>query len=137
MSSGLGSFILFLKILLISLKVVKLKLKVVHISIVCCGVGLEFALRNRVLLWWCLKIRVLLWTVLIDSSLVWLTILILIEIIALEMILIVVLIILLRKIPVDASGYTYFRDCFERGSRSNERIFHIVKRFFESVNAYV
>nr|GEW37043.1 hypothetical protein [Tanacetum cinerariifolium] len=72
-------------------KVVELKLKVVHISIVCCSVGLGFALRNRVLLWWCLKIRVLLWTVLIDSSLVGLTVLILIEIIALEMVLVVVL----------------------------------------------
>nr|GFA00843.1 hypothetical protein [Tanacetum cinerariifolium] len=53
--------------------------------------SLEFALRNRVLLWWCLKIKILLWTVLIDSSLVWLTVLILIEIIALEMVLVVVL----------------------------------------------
>nr|GEY17916.1 hypothetical protein [Tanacetum cinerariifolium] len=58
---------------------------------------LEFALRNRVLLWWCLKIKVLLWTVLIDSSLVWLTVLILIEIIALETVLVVVLIIELMK----------------------------------------
>nr|GEZ52876.1 hypothetical protein [Tanacetum cinerariifolium] len=44
---------------------------------------LEFALRNRVLLRWCLIIEILLWTVLINSSLVWLMILILIEIIAL------------------------------------------------------
>nr|GEW07608.1 hypothetical protein [Tanacetum cinerariifolium]GEY67440.1 hypothetical protein [Tanacetum cinerariifolium] len=36
--------------------------EVIHISNICCGVGLEFALRNRVLLWRCLKIRVLRWT---------------------------------------------------------------------------
>nr|GFD26503.1 hypothetical protein [Tanacetum cinerariifolium] len=53
---------LLLEILLISLKVVELELKVIHISLVCCGVGFEFALRNRVLLWRCLKIRVLRWT---------------------------------------------------------------------------
>nr|GEW02487.1 hypothetical protein [Tanacetum cinerariifolium] len=69
--------------------IVELELKVIHISVVCCGVGLEFALRNRVLLWRCLKIRVLWWTVLIDSSLVGLTVLI--EIIALKTILVVVL----------------------------------------------
>nr|GFD03023.1 hypothetical protein [Tanacetum cinerariifolium] len=50
------------EILLISLKVVEFELKVIHISIVCCGVGLEFALRNRVLLWRCFKIKILLWT---------------------------------------------------------------------------
>nr|GFB38597.1 hypothetical protein [Tanacetum cinerariifolium] len=54
--------------------------KVIHISVLCCGVGFEFSLRNCVLLW-----RVLQWTVLIDSSLVGLTVLI--EIIALKMIL--------------------------------------------------
>nr|GEY93120.1 hypothetical protein [Tanacetum cinerariifolium] len=112
--------------------------------------GLEFALRNRVLLWWCLKIRVLLWTILIDSSLVGLTVLILIEIVALEMILVVVLMskliksrwtYLVRNILTvlneisNGCGYTYFLNCFERCSRSNERIFHIVKRFFESVHA--
>nr|GFC71659.1 hypothetical protein [Tanacetum cinerariifolium] len=80
---------IFLEILLISLKVVEFELKVIHISVVCCGVGFEFALRNRVLLWRCLKIRVLWWTVLIDSSLVWLTVLI--EITALETILVVIL----------------------------------------------
>nr|GFA94093.1 reverse transcriptase domain-containing protein [Tanacetum cinerariifolium] len=51
----------------------------------------EFSLCNRVLLWWCLIIKILLWTVLIDSSLVLLTVLILIEIVALETILVVVL----------------------------------------------
>nr|GFB65495.1 hypothetical protein [Tanacetum cinerariifolium] len=56
---------------------------------------LEFALRNRVLLWRCLKIKVLWWTVLIDSSLVWLTVLI--EIIALKTILVVVLLSRLMK----------------------------------------
>nr|GFA02375.1 reverse transcriptase domain-containing protein [Tanacetum cinerariifolium] len=61
---------------------------VIHISIVRCGVGLKFALRNRVLLWKCLKIRVLRWTVLIESSLVGWTVLI--EIIALKTILVVV-----------------------------------------------
>nr|GEV57744.1 hypothetical protein [Tanacetum cinerariifolium] len=71
----------------IFLKVVELELQVIHISVVCCGVGLEFALRNRVLLWRCLKIRVW-WTVLIESSLVGWTVLI--EIIALKMILVVV-----------------------------------------------
>nr|GFC71298.1 hypothetical protein [Tanacetum cinerariifolium] len=81
----------------LKLDVIELKLKVVHISVVCCGIGLEFALRNRVLLWWCLKTRVLLWTVLIDSPLVGLTVLILIEIIALKMILVVILIIRLMK----------------------------------------
>nr|GFB92653.1 hypothetical protein [Tanacetum cinerariifolium] len=53
------------------------ELKIVHISIVCGGVGLEFVLRN--------------WTVMINSSLVWLTVLILIEIVALETVLVVVL----------------------------------------------
>nr|GFB08198.1 hypothetical protein [Tanacetum cinerariifolium] len=67
---------------------VELELKVIHISIVRCGVGLKFALRNRVLLWKCLKIRVLRWTVLIESSLVGWTVLI--EIIALKTILVVV-----------------------------------------------
>nr|GEY96534.1 hypothetical protein [Tanacetum cinerariifolium] len=67
----------------------------IHISVVCYGVGFEFALRNRVLLWRCLKIRVLQWTVLIDSSLVGWTILI--EIIALKMILVVVLLSRLMK----------------------------------------
>nr|GFB01132.1 hypothetical protein [Tanacetum cinerariifolium] len=68
--------------------IVELELKVIHISVVCCGVSLEFAVRNRVLLWRCLKIRVLRWTVMIDSSLVGLTVLI--EIIALKRILVVV-----------------------------------------------
>nr|GFC65711.1 hypothetical protein [Tanacetum cinerariifolium] len=79
----------FLEILLISLKIVEFDLKVIHTSVVCCGVGFEFALRNRVLLWRSLKIRVLRWTVLIDSSLVGLTVLI--EIIAWKMILVVIL----------------------------------------------
>nr|GEZ80788.1 hypothetical protein [Tanacetum cinerariifolium] len=79
----------------ISLKVVEFELKVIHISVVCCGVGFEFALRNRVLLWSCLKIRVLRWTVLIDSSLVGLTVLI--EIIALKTILVVILLSRLMK----------------------------------------
>nr|GFC44439.1 hypothetical protein [Tanacetum cinerariifolium] len=57
--------------------------------------GLEFALRNCVLLWRCLKIRVLWWTVLIDSSLVGWTVLI--EIIALKTILVVILLISLMK----------------------------------------
>nr|GFC38629.1 hypothetical protein [Tanacetum cinerariifolium] len=56
---------------------------------VCDGVCFEFSLRNRVLLRWCLVIKSLLWTVLIDSSLVVLTVLI--EIIALETVLVVVL----------------------------------------------
>nr|GEX93514.1 ribonuclease H-like domain-containing protein [Tanacetum cinerariifolium] len=60
-----------------------------------CGVGFEFALRSRVLLWRCLKIRVLWWRVLIDSSLVWWTVLI--EIIALKTILVVVLLSRLMK----------------------------------------
>nr|GFA06119.1 hypothetical protein [Tanacetum cinerariifolium] len=38
------------------------ELEVIHISVVCCGVGFEFSLRNRVLLWKSLKIRVLRWT---------------------------------------------------------------------------
>nr|GEV19306.1 hypothetical protein [Tanacetum cinerariifolium] len=143
----------------------------------------EVALRNRVLLWW-LKIRVLLWTVLIDSSLVLLTVLILIEIIALETIFVVVLmsrliksrwthlvrnilLTVLNEISDDcglklldiivkywkiissssewtliiamvcSASYTYFLDCFDRCSGSNERIFHIVERFLESVHAYV
>nr|GEX45947.1 putative reverse transcriptase domain-containing protein [Tanacetum cinerariifolium] len=129
---------------------IELELKVVHISIVRSGVGLEFPLRNRVLLWWCLKIKALLWTVMIDSSLVGLTVLILIEIIALETILVVVLISRLMKSRwthlvrniltvlneiTDCCGNTYFRNCFERCSGSNERILHIVERFFESVHA--
>nr|GFD03718.1 hypothetical protein [Tanacetum cinerariifolium] len=73
----------------------ELELKVIHISIVCCGVRFEFALRNRVLLWMCLKIKILLWTVLIDSSLVWWTVLI--EIISLKTILVVVLLSRLMK----------------------------------------
>nr|GEY79714.1 hypothetical protein [Tanacetum cinerariifolium] len=85
----------FLEILLISLEVVELELKVIHISVVCCGIGFEFALRNRVLLWRCLKIRVLWWTVLIHSSLVCWTVLI--EIIALKTILVVVLLSRLMK----------------------------------------
>nr|GFB79761.1 hypothetical protein [Tanacetum cinerariifolium] len=85
----------FLEILLISLEIVELELKVIHISVVCCGVGFEFALRNRVLLWRCLKIRVLRWTVLIDSSLVGWTILI--KIIALKTILVVILLSRLMK----------------------------------------
>nr|GFC94994.1 hypothetical protein [Tanacetum cinerariifolium] len=85
----------FLEILLISLKVVELELKVVHISVVRCGVGFEFSLRNRVLLRRCLKIRVLWWTVLIDSSLVgWA---VLIEIITLKTILVVILLSRLMK----------------------------------------
>nr|GFC41996.1 hypothetical protein [Tanacetum cinerariifolium] len=68
---------------------------VIHISVVYCGVGFEFVLRNRVLLWRCLKIRVLWWTVLIDSSLVGWTVLI--EIIDLKMILVVVLLSRLMK----------------------------------------
>nr|GFA75240.1 hypothetical protein [Tanacetum cinerariifolium] len=36
---------------------------------------------------------------------------------------------------VSSAGDTYFLDCFERCSGSNERIFHIVERFFESVHA--
>nr|GEY16225.1 reverse transcriptase domain-containing protein [Tanacetum cinerariifolium] len=75
--------------------VVELELKVIHISIVCCGVGFEFDLRNRVLLWRCLKIRVLRWTVLIDSSLVGLTVLI--KIIALKTILVIILLSRLMK----------------------------------------
>nr|GFB76978.1 hypothetical protein [Tanacetum cinerariifolium] len=71
------------------------ELEVIHISVVCCGVGLEFALCNRVLLWRCLKIRVLRWTVLIDSSLVGWTVLI--EIIALKTILVVILLSRLMK----------------------------------------
>nr|GFC71124.1 hypothetical protein [Tanacetum cinerariifolium] len=63
--------------------------------VACCGVGFEFALRNRVLLWRCLKIRILRWTVLIDSTLVGLTVLI--EIIALKMILVVILLSRLMK----------------------------------------
>nr|GFB84084.1 hypothetical protein [Tanacetum cinerariifolium] len=82
-------------ILLISLKVVELEVKVIHISVVRCGVGFEFALRNRVLLWRCLKIRVLRWTVTIESSLVGWTVLI--EIIALKTILVVVLLSRLMK----------------------------------------
>nr|GEY62078.1 hypothetical protein [Tanacetum cinerariifolium] len=70
--------------LLILLKVIKLELKIVHISIVYDGVCLEFAMRNRVLLSWCLIIKSLFWTVLIDGSLVVLTVLILIEVIALK-----------------------------------------------------
>nr|GFA54140.1 hypothetical protein [Tanacetum cinerariifolium] len=92
--------LVFLEILLISLKIVEFELKVIHISVVCCGVGFEFALRNRVLLWKCLKIRVLRWSVMIDSSLVWLTVLI--EIIALKTILVVVLLSRLMK-----SRWTY------------------------------
>nr|GFA90474.1 reverse transcriptase domain-containing protein [Tanacetum cinerariifolium] len=57
--------------------------------------GLEFALRNHVLLWRCFKIRVLRWMVLIDSSLVGWTVLI--EIIALKTILVVVLLSRLMK----------------------------------------
>nr|GFA11184.1 DNA-directed DNA polymerase [Tanacetum cinerariifolium] len=79
----------------LELDVVELELKVIHISIVRCGAGFEFALRNRVLLWWCLKIRVLRWTVLIDSSLVGWTVLI--EIIVLKTILVVVLLSRLMK----------------------------------------
>nr|GFC48736.1 hypothetical protein [Tanacetum cinerariifolium] len=71
------------------------KLEVIHISVVCCGAGFEFSLRNRVLLWRCLKIRVLRWTVLIDSSLVGWTVLI--EIIALKTILVVILLSRLMK----------------------------------------
>nr|GFC15066.1 hypothetical protein [Tanacetum cinerariifolium] len=79
----------------LELDVVELELKVIHISIVLCGVGFKFALRNHVLLWRCLKIKILLWTVMIDSSLVWWTVLI--EIIALKMILVVVLLSRLMK----------------------------------------
>nr|GFC56249.1 hypothetical protein [Tanacetum cinerariifolium] len=68
---------------------------VIHISIVRCGVGFEFALRNRVLLWRYLKISVLRWTVLIESSLVGWTVLI--EIISLKTILVVVLLRRLMK----------------------------------------
>nr|GFC39553.1 hypothetical protein [Tanacetum cinerariifolium] len=50
------------EILLISLKIVEFELKVIHVSVVCCGVGLKFALRNRILLWKSLKIKVLRWT---------------------------------------------------------------------------
>nr|GFB80850.1 hypothetical protein [Tanacetum cinerariifolium] len=79
----------------ISQKIVEFELKVIHISVVCCGVGLEFALRNRVLLWSCLKIRVLRWTVLVDRSLVGLTVLI--EITVLKTILVVILLSRLMK----------------------------------------
>nr|GEX45443.1 hypothetical protein [Tanacetum cinerariifolium] len=136
----------FLEILLISLKVVELELKVIHISAVCCGVGLEFALCNRVLLWRCLKIRVLQWTVMIESSLVGWTVLI--EIIALKTILVVVLLSRLMKSRLThlirniltvlneiSDCNAYFRDCFKRCSRSDERIFHFVERFFKSVHA--
>nr|GEZ30723.1 hypothetical protein [Tanacetum cinerariifolium] len=111
----------------LELAVVELKLKVVHISIVRCGVGLEFALRNRVLLWWCLKITILLWTVLIDSSMVGLTVLILIEIIALETVLVVVLISRLMKsrwtrYPTDVALRIRDEDTDEiRASPSNEK----------------
>nr|GFC07627.1 hypothetical protein [Tanacetum cinerariifolium] len=85
---------------IVLLEVVKLELKVIHISVVCCGVGFEFALRNRVLLRRCLKNKVLWWTVLIDCSLVGWTVLI--EIIALKMILVVILLSRLMK-----SRWTY------------------------------
>nr|GFA26310.1 reverse transcriptase domain-containing protein [Tanacetum cinerariifolium] len=52
-----------LEILLISLKIVEFELKVIHVSVVCCGIGLKFALCNRVLLRKSLKIKVLRWTV--------------------------------------------------------------------------
>nr|GEZ17938.1 hypothetical protein [Tanacetum cinerariifolium] len=121
-----------------------------HSCVVCCVVGLEFALRNRVLLWKSLKTRVLRWTVLIDSSLVGLTVLI--EIIALKTILVVTLLsrlmksrwtCLIRNILTilnnitDCYGDANFRDCFKRCSRSDDRILHFVERFFKSIHAYI
>nr|GFA81629.1 hypothetical protein [Tanacetum cinerariifolium] len=83
---------------------VEFELKVIHVSVVCCVVGFEFALRNRVLLWKSLKIRVLWWTVLIDRSLVGLTVLI--EITALKTILVVTLLSRLMKSRLMKSRWT-------------------------------
>nr|GFB76716.1 hypothetical protein [Tanacetum cinerariifolium] len=38
---------------------------------------------------------------------------------------------------VGSAGNANFRDCFKRCSRSDERIFHFVERFFKSVHAYI
>nr|GFA51425.1 hypothetical protein [Tanacetum cinerariifolium] len=92
---------------------------------------------------------VLWWTVLIDSSLVGWTVLI--EIIALKTILVVVLLSRLMKswwthliriiLTVlneisDCCGNTNFRDRFKRCSRSDERNFHFVERFFKCSCVY-